>query len=45
MYTPAVEELPSRSSSIVSTENADIVVNAPIIPVPINNAKSEEIKF
>ena len=29
----------------MSIENADIVVNAPIIPVPRNNAKSDEIMF
>ena len=29
----------------MSNENADFVVKAPIIPVPKNNARSEEIKF
>ena len=45
MYNPAVDELPVCSSSTVSTENADIVVNAPSIPVPRNKARSAEIIF
>jgi hypothetical protein len=45
MYNPAVDEFPLCRSSTVSTENADIVVKAPRIPVPRNNAKSADIRF